>query len=441
MRKPCLPIKLVGFILLFALSCKKKEQSPIITEQATSTAEKPPATEIVKEVGLSTSDGEYQLWEGIPVDTMTRLSDLKTIDGKNLDEWFKSQQLKVSQSISSLKTMAETPLSPGQALATLLSRCKRAAFEFTSRYPDVKTFHSNFPNIKEQDRLAYVWAASDTDKQHLCSEDKTETDCACSKPLYGLDCSGFVYQIFSKAGLDIQRLGTSGYADLNYWNSLFAKSGIYSGIKAVDVTKITSNYDFLEGDIIVRPGRHMGMVFDGKNGRSILNSFGKPSNTCEINSDMQHGPVGMAPNSEDLKFLFEKGYKVIRFKNVNTEYLLSASLRINLTFYGSVSNPHYGYAEYFLKAVVLDSKGQTPPGVTVTFTSNFDKTHPFDNPTMTTPNTQNRLNVPDRQFPIIKIFATMPDGTYLEYSDQPKYTFEFNQPSIVGATKIISKLQ
>ncbi|EHQ29771.1 hypothetical protein [Mucilaginibacter paludis] len=45
-----------------------------------------------KEVGLTTSDGEYQLWESFPV-VETRSSDLKTIEGGNLNEWIKSHPL------------------------------------------------------------------------------------------------------------------------------------------------------------------------------------------------------------------------------------------------------------------------------------------------------------------------------------------------------------
>lgn len=346
-----------------------------------------------------------------------------------------------------MKTQSESQqsTSTGSALNDLINKCKRAAFDLALRYPsEIAEFHTKFPNVVGQDRLAYVWYASDINQQHQCSEDPNETDCNCDVARYGLDCSGLIYQVFNRAGLLIARMNTGGYANISNWNSALDKSTIYSGIKAIDITKgLNIKYDLREGDIVVRAGHHMGMVFDSQisnqSSRIILNSFGKPKNDCKTNSDIKHGPVAMNPDDDGLKSLFGRGYKVFRFTNPQSQYTLLTSLRINLVFAASGPKPSFVYAEYFLGATVYDSKGQTVPGVTVRFTSDMEKYLSFDHPTMATPVTNNRLRVSDRSIPVLIVSATMPDGTFLEDTRQPSFSFDINQPSIaVGSTTKIT---
>ncbi|MGY3213950.1 hypothetical protein [Mucilaginibacter sp. HD30] len=42
---------------------------------------------------MGLKDDEYEVWSSVPIDTNTRLSDLKTIDGENLEEWIKLHPL------------------------------------------------------------------------------------------------------------------------------------------------------------------------------------------------------------------------------------------------------------------------------------------------------------------------------------------------------------
>jgi hypothetical protein len=75
-------IVLIASTLVFIVGCNENEQPSSTPGQTSSQTEN-------KEVGLTTSDGEYQLWESMPVDTSWRYSNLKTIEGGSLEEWGK----------------------------------------------------------------------------------------------------------------------------------------------------------------------------------------------------------------------------------------------------------------------------------------------------------------------------------------------------------------
>ncbi|MBV6441710.1 MAG: hypothetical protein DYG98_15950 [Haliscomenobacteraceae bacterium CHB4] len=142
----------------------------------------------------------------------------------------------------------------------------------------------------------------------------------CTEQIYGLDCSGLIYQLFQNAGIDI---GLPTWADQQRDPS-FLEPRIKSQIPSLDKVKVEElgqigQDKFETGDIIywIREGEkaafHIGMVLRCQDGRlAIYQSNGVP-NECEKNRGIKRGPRIMELGSIQTFFHPQKtSYGIVR---------------------------------------------------------------------------------------------------------------------------------
>src|SRR5262249_11203241 len=149
---------------------------------------------------------------------------------------------------------------PGLApLDIYISLMTQAGFNLTNR--------DNF-NHSGQYGLAYVYGAKQYAEPSTGTancETTLGTGSACRTPLYGLDCSGMIYQMAQCSQLFLDCGGTENYAKVSTWNKAFKGSPLYHDLFMIDSGHVPKER-LMPGDIIVTGGDHMGFVISTSNG-------------------------------------------------------------------------------------------------------------------------------------------------------------------------------
>lgn len=271
-----------------------------------------PQQQVTTEQGLS--DDELSYWESLGVDTTFKTGDLIFEDGSGVRDWLDAHDpLFLAQFLKTTKPTGYDFLE--NELPSLIASSTYAAGWLTE--------DEHFADLGQRNGIAYVWGASDYIPLSSCEDATPSVNCVCTEQLHGLDCSGYIYHIFHTIlNIGIERANTTTFANVETWNKAFAKSAQYKGIKAVDKGHLTAG-QLKEGDIIVKPGHHMGMIVRTHSGLKFANSLGSYSRSCGVNNNSMHGPVVLPVRGSlagELNQSYIAGYKVIRFENVNTCY-------------------------------------------------------------------------------------------------------------------------
>ncbi len=161
-------------------------------------------------------------------------------------------------------------------------------------------------NIPKQTKLAYSWNSKDYTNP---SSDPN----GCPESIYGLDCSGFLYNVFKNAGFNGFKVGAADDQRKEaHLSNVFSKTGQLTNAegKNIDLKNMVAK-DFgeippasmLTGDIIYwldASGRakHIGIILKNGSGISVAQSNGhqneesdtKNSNDCEKNYGANRGP-------------------------------------------------------------------------------------------------------------------------------------------------------
>lgn len=140
----------------------------------------------------------------------------------------------------------------------------------------------------EQNGLAYGLGVKRYDIRQV------PTQGICKESIYGLDCSGMVYQLTKAAGLTGFPTGTAAIQnDTAVWNNAFRKSGDLNKLYTVDLGEIPTS-KFLAGDIIywwdedLTHIDHTGVIMGGTN-LVVYQSNGDGKN-CSANLSVNRGP-------------------------------------------------------------------------------------------------------------------------------------------------------
>lgn len=161
-----------------------------------------------------------------------------------------------------------------------------------------------------QNKIAYSWGSKD----HTIKQRPPGSGDNCTYTIYGLDCSGFIYQLFKKNGIDLPVAQCN--ADMErtpsflkrYLNAFLGKDSFE--VKDLGTLLIS---DIQSGDIIYfksTAGRvyHIGILFVNDSGEVVLyQSLGQPNRSfsndkiCQSNIDNSHGPVIKKINADFLK--------------------------------------------------------------------------------------------------------------------------------------------
>lgn len=205
---------------------------------------------------------------------------LKAVDAAFYDQWFKTTATPFDD------------LGPQGARNLLISRLSAVAFDLTDRSQYQKPDEG--PGRPAQNGLAYSWGG----KNHNIRQTPPGAGTACTEQLYGLDCSGFIHQLFTNAGVPI----VAGPANVQRKaNEL--KNAIKAGIPVMDKVKVEELEDlpvenFETGDIIYWKNpdggvRHIGLVLKALNGDlAVFQSNGSPGNgeqECLKNRGLSRG--------------------------------------------------------------------------------------------------------------------------------------------------------
>lgn len=266
-------ITLIFLIFSFIISCKKKEQE----NNTTTTLDQ-------------LSDSQIQLIEAAGIDTVSTFKDALFPDGTNMSKWESRNDSGHVQVFG-----RDHPASDKRLL--FIDNFTNAAFKLIIR--------SNY-NFQGQKGLAYVYGSKSF------SNPSNYPGATCQQLLYGLDCSGMIYEMAKASDLNLPLDGgTPGYIKITTWNTAFNNSTDFQGLEMTDLLNLEPS-QLQAGDIIVASGVHMGMVFNNGTSLGIFNSLGRSKYPCSKNSDKDHGPVITKNLLNWLKTTFGTNYHVLR---------------------------------------------------------------------------------------------------------------------------------
>jgi hypothetical protein len=237
------------------------------------------------------SDSQIQMIESAGTDTISTFADALFPDGSNISEWdtLNNPGYKI------IFDGINDPVSASDKHLLFIDVFTKAAFQLTTR--------ENYTNFPGQNGVAYVFGSKSI------AEASTYAGANCQQPLYGLDCSGMIYQMAKVANLPLPSGGTSKYADPAVWNTAFNSSFAFKGLQ---MTVVNAGQPVQAGDIIVSSGVHMGFVYSGSGSLEFFQSLGKASYPCSKNQDLGHGPI-LSPNlSHWLSSTFNNNYIILR---------------------------------------------------------------------------------------------------------------------------------
>ena len=183
-------------------------------------------------------------------------------------------------------------LGPQDARNMFISQLAKTAYDLSNRAKYAKPDEG--PNKPEQKNgIAYLWGGKDHTKRQRPSGDES----ICNYEIYGLDCSGFIYQIFERAGVNF----VVGNANRQRKVDVLT-SKIKSSIPALDKIKIedlgeVATSDIASGDIIYwfKPNGvayHIGIVLERNGSLAVFQSNGRVGENvedCEKNLGVKRG--------------------------------------------------------------------------------------------------------------------------------------------------------
>jgi hypothetical protein len=143
--------------------------------------------------------------------------------------------------------------------------------------------------------LAYMSGSKDYDAPHappLPGPQTGNPGCQGVK-LYGLDCSGLIYQMTTKSSLPAvvpkTLFGVKNITNVSLWTKAFSQTADYDSLTMADEgdeTEVPSS-EIESGDIIIFPGHHIGISMGGM----FYESGGDPDNPgCQQNAAPSRGP-------------------------------------------------------------------------------------------------------------------------------------------------------
>jgi hypothetical protein len=184
----------------------------------------------------------------------------------------------------------------------LLALVQERAWFFTNddnfQYPDEGA--SGGVTRPAQHGLAYSWGSDD----HTIRRPPPGQLRPCANTsIYGLDCSGFIYNLWTAAGLDLGvRRNANAYSNPSFWNAVFNDNGL-PRLRAAALDNIapeeleTGDMVFWRGDPTT-PTRatHVGIVLETEEGELALfhaPGLGPPTSPeqCMANYGPQWGPM------------------------------------------------------------------------------------------------------------------------------------------------------
>ena len=257
----------VAFALLLTLSsCQKDPKNEPDTTISDPEALSPEELEILDNIPEATGFGPTT----VVLPNGEILADyLNEVDRPFGDKWMGTE------------TEAYNDLGPQDARNLMIARLAVVALNLTDR--SKHQFPDEGAGKPAQNGLAYSWGGKDHTKRQVPPGGGT----VCKEAIYGLDCSGFIYQLFTQAGVPI----VTGPADTQRQPDVLQRA-LKSAISSLDKVKVedlgaipTDNFE--AGDIIYWTNgegiaTHIGLVLKNSDGQlAVFQSNGAAGGNAE----------------------------------------------------------------------------------------------------------------------------------------------------------------
>lgn len=301
-------VRLVAFSLLFMVmvSCGGSKQD---TSDDTGSLDAP------------LSDEELEAISKIPR-TSYSLDEIVLPNGKTVKEFIEQyglQDLEDGSALSALAVQGGPQAQKNAIIAKMTTTANYLTDDTNFVYPEEAVQGGVLRPA--QNGLAYSWGGKDYTIRGL------PTGGSCRQAaVYGLDCSGFVYQLAKSAGLSIPVGNADTQSQPATWENAFKKAG-FDKLKAEKLEQLPTS-EFETGDIIYWYNakgtiNHIGVVLKTKKGNlAVYASNGSDSDKCAENYGKTRGPQEI---SLDHPYWFGKRkWGVTRFvTDISSDWQLS----------------------------------------------------------------------------------------------------------------------
>ncbi len=257
-------------------------------------------------------------------------------NGQTLDEYLLMHDPDFYNEINTKSTLAINLAEPKMTKDLLVARLTAVAIKLTDRS---KFVYPEGPVIGQpaQNGLAYSFGS----KQY--KERKRPSEGECTAEVYGLDCSGLIYQLFYQSGVK-RGLWTTAEAQrrpdtlMKYIQIAFPD---LENLKIENLGKIALT-EVQSGDIIYFLGtdgiaKHIGMILKNSSGNLYVaqsNGTGKISGDCSKNYGPSRGPRFFGLNASIQPGNFGDNYGIVRINIEEPEPLDFTKCGVMIRVYG-----------------------------------------------------------------------------------------------------------
>lgn len=322
---------------------------PLLFVSISSCKKEEPTTNLPTNAIDGITSSQVAMIDNLETDTTTKLSDTKFDDGTSVKVFLMQYDSNFLTQFPSNKSKSTT-LTPTEQKKLLLARMQAVAFNLVTR--QYHQYSDEGANKPAQNGLAYVYGS----KQY---QNRQGAVGGCSSELlYGLDCSGMIFQMSKSAGLILSsnpsaNCNVSYLSDTSKWNKALKNSSDYTGLYVTNLGFIPINQmEF--GDIIVWSG-HIGMVLNADTLRIFQSSGYSDISLCQKNTDIKHGPT---IKKLTTGFLGAFGsYKILRIYEGCTWYVGNYTLS---NTYSTMCGPQHGETGEVYFCVMHGAPGSQP---------------------------------------------------------------------------------
>lgn len=228
-------------------------------------------------------------------------------NGKNLGEYLKEMEIRARTEVNRNGIFPnDAPTDQlSQLFVKFLTNANDLVDDSKHQYP-----RGTDDTEPSQNGLAYNYGSREF------SSRKKMYSATCNKKVFGLDCSGFLFQVFKKSGcngMNISALDQSKPANLNA-----AISGVVNGVEAKDKGKLNSA-SIESGDIIYwdkvggNNASHIGIALKKSDGSLVVFQSNGRSDECDGNLASGRGPRTFAV-IDTYWFASNCNWKVLRYE-------------------------------------------------------------------------------------------------------------------------------
>lgn len=220
--------------------------------------------------------------------TSYTVSDAKLPNGRTVYDFLMEKDPTFLQNLGNAKksVLNTTTLGTQDKKNLIIARMQAMAFYLTDRTKH--TYPNEGSNKPAQIGLAYSFGSRDYKIRQIpplgsCREVQ----------LYGLDCSGFMYNLVISAGLQFSSSNAETQRKVGTWENAFKANPEYTKLKMQDFGQLSIS-ELESGDIIYWTeggvAKHIGVVLNTGSGLAVFQSNGAASETCEKNYTIKRGP-------------------------------------------------------------------------------------------------------------------------------------------------------